>query len=338
MKYRVVINKLLNSENPSIKWKTLVNILGEDPNSKKIKKLEELIKQSSTIRSLLSNMSDTGKITSFRNVYDKWQGAHWVLASLADIGYPKNDESLYQAKEQVLSHWLSPYYYKEFEAKTKTDAYKKEGVPIMEGRYRRCASQQGYALYYLIKLGLVDERIHHLAERLLHWQWPDGGWNCDKNPKATKSTFIHTAISMRGLGIYGKEYEQKEAEDAAKKAVEVLLKRKLYKKQSDDTIIKEEFTLLHYPLYWHYDILGGLKIIAELGQVQDPRCTEAIELLISKYIKDEGWPAESKYYKTSNELKLGNDYVNWGGTSKKKMNEWVTVDALYVLKEAGFLN
>jgi len=29
--------------------------------------------------------------------------------------------------------------------------------------------------------------------------------------------------------------------------------------------------------------------------------------------------------------------VDWGGTSKKRMNEWVTVDALYVLKEFGRL-
>ena len=26
------------------------------------------------------------------------------------------------------------------------------------------------------------------------------------------------------------------------------------------------------------------------------------------------------------------DYVNWGGTSRKRMNEWVTVDALAVLR------
>jgi hypothetical protein len=53
----------------------------------------------------------------------------------------------------------------------------------MHGRHRRCASQQGYAVYYLLKLGLEHERVHDLVERLLHWRWPDGGWNCDKDPK-----------------------------------------------------------------------------------------------------------------------------------------------------------
>jgi len=31
------------------------------------------------------------------------------------------------------------------------------------------------------------------------------------------------------------------------------------------------------------------------------------------------------------------DYVDWGGTSRTRMNEWVTVDALAVLLSAGRL-
>jgi hypothetical protein len=57
------------------------------------------------------------------------------------------------------------------------------------------AARQGYALYYLIKLGLENGRVDDLVERLLHWRWPDGGWNCDKEPSAAKSTFIHTIHS-----------------------------------------------------------------------------------------------------------------------------------------------
>jgi hypothetical protein len=34
-------------------------------------------------------------------------------------------------------------------------------------------------------------------------------------------------------------------------------------------------------------------------------------------------------------VELGADAVDWGGTSQRVMNEWVTADALYVLKAAG---
>ena len=92
---------------------------------------------------------------------------------------------------------------------------------------------------------------------------------------------------------------------------------------------------LHYPLYWHYDILHGLKVLVEAGFVHDRRCEDALDLLESKQLPDGGWPAERKYYKASQALAAGNDYIDWGGTSQKTMNPWVTVDALYVLKEAG---
>lgn len=334
-----IIDKLLNSNEPSIRYKIRVNVLNEDPASNGIKTLQEEIRHSARVKKLLANRDKSGQIVSARNIYDKWQGAHWILATLADIGYPSNDESLLLVGNKILDFWLADSFYKEYEAKSKSDVYNKKniGVPIMEGRYRRCASQQGYALFFLLKMGIVDERVHQLVERLLHWQWPDGGWNCDKNPYAAKSSFIHTTWTLRGLGLYSTIYQNKEVTKAVKKAADVLLRRKLYKRVSNDQVIKEEFTLLHYPLYWHYDILGGLKVLAESGLIMDARCNDALDLLESKLIAEEGWPAEKSYYRVSDKIKLHNDYVDWGGTSKKRMNEWITVDALYVLKESGRL-
>jgi hypothetical protein len=333
--YKELAEKLLKSDNPSIRWKIRVNVFDEDPGSRPLKEISEEVRKSPLTGMLLQNQMKSGKIKSKSGVYDKWQGAHWILASLADIGYPYEDQSLEQVKNDILNTWLSPVFYKDFEAAGKKDAYKTRGVPVMNGRHRRCASQQGYALYYLVKLGLWDDRIHHLAERLRHWQWPDGGWNCDKNPEAERSSFMETALPMRGLYAYSMRYNDKNTKDRSLKASEVFLSRRLYKKKSDGQIIKNEFTMLHYPLYWHYDILGILKILSEMNLINDERCIDALDLLESKFIPGFGWPAEKKYYKVSNEIKLGNDYVDWGGTKKKVMNEWITSDALFVLKKAN---
>ena len=174
------LKALLDSEEPAIRWKTRVGVLGEDPDSKQMRGLREEIRTCPRVKALLARRDKTGRLISKRSVYDKWQGAHWVLATLADLGYPAQDESLLAMRDQVLSRWLDQEFYEEFVAETKSDAYKKDGVPVMQGRHRRCASQQGYALYYLIKLGLEDARVDDLVERLLHWRWPDGGWNCDR--------------------------------------------------------------------------------------------------------------------------------------------------------------
>jgi len=253
--------------------------------------------------------------------------------SLADIGYPQEEEKLFPLADAVFKMWLGKRYFNEFIALEKTDAYKFEAIPVMQGRYRTCASQQGNALYAILRLELEDDRIHQLADRLMHWQWPDGGWNCDKNPDASKSTFIHTLYSMRAIALYSKHTRNQEALKSAQKASEVFLKRKLFKRASNNKVIHPEFIKLHYPLYWHYDILGALKIFAEIDMTKDERLNDALELLEKKELPTGGWAAEGRYYKKiSNEFSLNADYVEWGGTSTKQMNEWVTADALFVLK------
>ena len=103
-------------------------------------------------------------------------------------------------------------------------------------------------------------------------------------------------------------------------------------------MIRDEFVALHYPLYWHYDILGGLKVMAEAGFIDDPRCRDALDLLEEKRLPDGGWAAEKRYYRVSDKLASGVELVDWGGTAKRRRNEWVTADALSVLRAAGRLD
>ncbi|OKS87655.1 hypothetical protein [Mucilaginibacter polytrichastri] len=331
----MIINYLLRSPEPSIQYKVRVNVLGEDPNSTAIQQLQQEVKASMRVKKLLSRQDASGKIISQRNIYDKWQGAHWILASLADIGYPPNDPSLIPVADQLLDFWLSDQFQNEFIAETKSKAYQQMGIPVMQGRHRRCASQQGNLLYMLLKLGINDTRIDELFQRLIKWQWPDGGWNCDKNPNANNSSFMETLLPLRGISLYAQTTGNTEAKVAAERAADIFLKRHLYKSQQTGQIIHPEFTLLHYPLYWHYDILGGLKVMAEAGFINDERCNSALDLLQRKELAKGGWPVERSHYKTSNMLHLGADYVSWGATSKTRLNEWVTADALSVLKAAG---
>jgi hypothetical protein len=84
-------------------------------------------------------------------------------------------------------------------------------------------------------------------------------------------------------------------------------------------------------------MLFGLKVMAEAGFIDDPRCTAALALLESKRLPDGSFPAEESYARTNRPQVSGYSPVRWGRTSKKMMNPFVTADALYVLKEAGRL-
>jgi hypothetical protein len=330
-----ILDTLLASPEPSIRWKVRTGVLGEAPDSAGIVALREEIRGSERVRRLLAPFSSA----RWPSAYSKWQGAHWVLAALADLGYPSGDPALHPLREQILDTWLDTSYYTEFEATAKPAAYRRPGVPVMRGRHRRCASQQGNALWFLITLGLADSRCDDLAERLLLWQWPDGGWNCDKNPAADTSSFCETLLPMRGLAAYSAMVNAAEAgavHAAARRAAEVLLIRRLAYRVSTGELIHPEFAKLHYPLYWHYDVLGGLKGMAHLGLLGDERCAAALDLLEAMRLAD-GWPAHARYYRTAADIALHHDSIDWGGTSTRRANPWVTADALVVLHAAGRL-
>lgn len=114
-------------------------------------------------------------------------------------------------------------------------------------------------------------------------------------------------------------------------------KRRLFRGTSDGRIMNSQFVRLHYPCYWRYDILFALKVMVEAGFIGDPRCEEALDLLESKRLPDGGWPADERFYRTGKPGTSGSDLVSWGGVSKRRFNEWVTADALFVLRAAGWL-
>jgi hypothetical protein len=330
-----VVQRLLQSDNPSIRWKVRVGALGEDPASRSIAQLREQIRVGPWVRTLLSRRDDAGRIEARREHPVRALPFVVHVAALADLGYPVADDALLPLRDQVFEFWLRQQFFTEFEATSRAQAYGRSGVPVMQGRYRRCASQQGNALYSAARLGLLDGRDEPLVERLLHWQWPDGGWNCDKNPSADSSSFMETLLPMRGLALYAGQRNDAIARSAAERAAGVFLSRRLFKRRADDTVIAPAFTALHHPVYWHYDVLAGLEAMVELGLIGDPRCADALDLLEQKELAGGGWAADARYFKASAALAHGADYVDWGGAGKRTMNEWVTAGALSVLHAAG---
>lgn len=314
-----IIEHLLQSKEPSICYMVHRDLLKEDPASPAMRGLQADIRNSERVNTLLSGRNGEGQIPL--PVYKKWQGAHWVLAMLAELGYPSGDSSLEPLATQV-TDWLT--------SKQRTAWIIKRTQAAGGSPTRVCGSIEGNALLALLKLGIGQNHVDQLAENLLKWQWPDGGWNCDQSPLAKNSSFMETLIPMRALGLYGILGGNTQARRAVEQAAGVFLKRSLYKSLHNGKVINPNFIKLHYPCYWHYDILFGLKVMQEVGCLDDPRCREAKQILAEKQSKDGGWQSEGKYYHTD-QKKSGFSLVDWGPVSKTRINPWVTLDALRVL-------
>ena len=318
-----IIQQLLISQNPVILFKVHKYLLKTAMDSPEMTDLQEQIRTSIMARALLSQRRPDGTI--YTNPYAKWQGPHWTLFCLAQIEYPPGDSQLLPLLNQAYDWMLAPEHFKFPRSLT---------IPGQEDRVRRCGSQEGNAVWYSMKLGLVEKRTSKLADNLIKFQWPDGGWNCDKRPQAHSSSFIETLIPLRALWHFGKTYERPDAISAAEKGFEFLLKRSLYKRLRDGQLIRPEFLQTHYPIQF-YDILFALKVMAETSHIEDIRCREALDLLEAKRQPSGGFPLERPMHKTSTERITRGTYADWGVSGKKRNNDFVTIDALYVLQAAG---
>lgn len=315
------VERLLRTGEPATRCKLRLRRSGP--------RLLQQLRRSARVTALLSERGPDGRI--LQHPYTKWTGAHWVLATLADLRYPRGDRSLLPLREQVLE-WLLDER-RLFPRRLRYTPYLAPIVSIA-GRVRIHASLEGNALYALTALGLADSRCDVLADRLIETQWDDGGWNCDRAPTAVHSSFEETLLPLRGLIWHARDSGCRTSAGAARRAAELLLQHRLFRRLSTGRVIARPFIELHYPCYWHYDVLFALKVLAEGGFIHDARCDEALDLLCAKERVDGGFPAEARFWAGRNSRSL-RSLVSWGPTGADRSNEFVTADALWVLAESG---
>lgn len=138
-----VVAQLMASDDPCVRYRTLVDVRQTTPGAKEAGPLREAIRSSARARRLLAPQDRRGRMPG---VYSKFTGAHWVLTDLADIGYPPGDASLTPLRDQVYEFWLLPERTRERVVDREAARYKsRPGVPIIKRRARHCASQEGNA-------------------------------------------------------------------------------------------------------------------------------------------------------------------------------------------------
>jgi hypothetical protein len=313
------VERIRERGEPSTRYRLAIAGLGGDPRA-----LRRELTRSPRVAALLSERGTDGRI--MQHPYAKWTGAHWVLVTLADLGYPPGDRALVPLREQVLGWLLDPRR----ESDPALDEPNLAPIVIVAGRARLHASLEGNALYALVALGLADARVDLLARRLVELQWQDGGWNCDRTPHASHSSFEESLIPLRGLIWHSEARKSRASARAAHRAAELFLERRLFRRRTNGTKIASDFTKLHYPCFWHYDILFALKVLSEGGFAGDPRCDEAIAVLKAKRRNDGGYAAEEKYWRRRGARTL-RSLVSWGPVGPRHSNEFVTAEALAVL-------
>jgi hypothetical protein len=253
--------------------------------------------------------------------YRKWTGAHWRLVSLAELAVPALDPRVAAAAEHVLAWIVGGLKYR---------------PRVVDGLPRSHASVHGNALGACTRLGLAgDDRTERLAEAIISWQWPDGGWNCDNRAGGHRSSFHESLRTAWGLQEYAAVTGHAGARQAADRAIELFLQHRVFRRRGTGEPINPRWLSMSYPSYWHYDVLSALLVIAGADRCTDPRASDALDLLEEKRRPDGRWNANAQWWRDA-DSKTTPEVVDWGSAGKP--NVMVTLDALRVLAAAGRVN
>jgi hypothetical protein len=262
------------------------------------------------------------------NPYRKWWGLHWRLVSLADFGLPRlamNRPGVRPRLDLGIDRELAWI----------TNPQHLASVRQIAGLYRADASIEGNALYAASRFGWADdERARLLVTKLLEWQWPDGGWNCDRDASGYRSSFHESWATAIGLAAYHDATRDAAALSAARRTAELLLEHRLFRSLDGRRNIHSSFVVLHWPEYWHYDLLAGLRVLRAVDStlLADPRAADALDLLESKMLPDGRFAATRSWWQVGRHVTSPVDVIDWG---RNRPSEVLTLHALAVLRAAG---
>ena len=308
---RAAVDWLVASDEPGIRIQARRDLLGDNEVEEPQAALE-----GPAVRALLAGQHSKGGFGV--DVYSKWKGAHWRLVSLVELGIPAGEPRAIAAYETVL-HWLDG------------DGHRR-GVRRIDGRYRRCASQEGNALAVGVRLGLAsDPRVRRLAESLMTWQWPDGGWNCAPRPATVHSSFYETAVPLWGLAEYARATGDPDAAAAASRTAGFFLEHHVFQSHRTGRVGDPRWVEIHWPPYYAYDVLWGLTILHRAGALPDERAEGAARLLREKQGQDGRWSVEGPVKWRSEGLRdPARDPAAWPRTGPSEM---ATLNALRALAD-----
>src|SRR5690242_1949296 len=219
---------LLGCDEPAIRHLARRDLVGEPSDED-----EAQVLTGAAMTALLSGQERDGGFGG--DPYRKWTGTHWRLVALAELDAPAEDSRVAAAAEHVLN-WIS--------GDLRERRRGADGLP------RAHASIHGNALGACSRLGLADDpRAHRLAEAIISWQWPDGGWNCSLQARGHRSSFHESHRTAWGLHQYAEATGDEDARAAAGRTAELFLQHRVFRRSGSGEPIHPQWMKLAYPSY-----------------------------------------------------------------------------------------
>lgn len=219
-----------------------------------------------SLSELIKYLSSDEAVQSLRRdpYWPKWNSPWWQMLALYETGHgnkiPLKIISVYI--DLLKTHYL------------KTFPFDLNNLPagIDGARNVMCHCALGSA-YLIVDSagGDLKAELPWLREWFLNYQLKDGGYNCDEGAylkeKHTSSMVSSLPMFEALLKMYEKNKSDMEIKKSLDRSAKYLIDRKFFRRISNKEVMDPEFLKLLFPRFYLYDILRGIKFIANYFKV-----------------------------------------------------------------------
>lgn len=268
-----VLEWLLEAENPSVRYRTLTELLDVAADDPQVQQARAHIPNSKPIQKIFAKMHPDGywlhRGKGAGIEYTMSSSTHFVLAYLAELGMDRQDERIARAVERYLGL-------------TEPDVPNPNiwQMPPDYANHQSCL--YAYNLRTFVMFGYRDDpRIQERIAVLLADERHDGGYLCDRPSfKATTKSCIRG--STKALMAFAVLPELWETVRCHQLADYFLRRRVLYRTRQPEKVVRDELMRTIFPFVIGGSLLEPLYALSRMGYGQDERLQPAWDILESK--------------------------------------------------------
>ncbi|MGD0954779.1 MAG: nitrogen fixation protein NifH [Methanotrichaceae archaeon] len=321
---------LLGKDNPSVRYLTLVDILGRPANDPDVLKARRDIMVKGIVPQILAKQEKEGYWDNPEKLYvSKYKGTVWQLIILTEHLADGEDERIRKASEFLLDRSqdrMSGGFSMHHSTKASGGRHS-EVIPCLTGNM----------VWSLIRLGyLRDRRVQRGIDWIVRYQRfddsedaaakanPPQGWPYDNHEDCWGRHTCHMGVvkALKALSEIPPGKRSSEVQHTIEEGTEYLLKHHVHRRSHNlSQISKPGWLRFGFPLMYGTDILEILGILTKLG-CRDERMQEAIDVVVSKQDSVGIWKLANTF----------NGKFLVDVEEKGKPSKWITLNALRVLK------
>jgi hypothetical protein len=264
---------LLDPVEPSIRYRTLTELLDRPPDGPEVREARAQLGTTGWVPQLLAGRGPEGGWTADAGgsqYRPKYLATNWKMLALSDLAVDRSDPEIARSCE----HWFAGFPLANGGLGGNS---KGTGHHCVVGNLARAAIRFGYA---------EDPRVRRSLDWLVETADPKGGWSCFGSGRNLDSW-----EGLSAFAAFPRERWTGRDREVVERAAEFFLERELHRQGGRYA----PWFRFHWPVHYYYDLLVGLELLTALGYGGDPRLRPALEHLRSRRRADGRWELDATH-------------------------------------------